>query len=97
MFHDAGVKLTQIQKILLKMNIENISSLQIQSVIEREKIETFNLESEELEQYMKSKFMMQHIVKKYNCKIKISRMRIAPNYPQFLFLSPVLVKKIQEQ
>ena len=59
-FHDTGVKPTQFQKILLKMNIENISTLQIQSVIEKETIETFNLQSEELGHYMKSKGGITH-------------------------------------
>ena len=60
MFHDAGVKPTLIQKILLKMNIENISTLQIQSVIEKETIKTFNLQSEELGHCMKSKGGITH-------------------------------------
>ena len=55
MLSDSGIKPSKIQKFLFNMNIDFISTLQIQSIIEKNKFDTFTVESEDIIKYMKSK------------------------------------------
>lgn len=52
---NSGIKPTQIQKYLFNMDVDFYSTLQIQTITEKEKINSFNIESEDLINYIESK------------------------------------------
>ncbi|KAK8838939.1 hypothetical protein M9Y10_032399 [Tritrichomonas musculus] len=60
--HQSGIKPNQIQKYLLKNGFNTISTLQIQSIIESEKISAFNSETTELSLYIEKSGGMNHIL-----------------------------------
>lgn len=61
LLYQSGVSLSQIHKYLQKTDIADISTNQIQELINNENVEKFTVETEELINYIQSKNVVYHM------------------------------------